>query len=361
MTDRFTQLGQFLLSWLQFFWQRGNTLYHRWYHKTYQPEQELMLPILPLTNQKPKRLGEYIFRTAAHSVLPLFAGFMTCILAVHTIHIYPTEPEAGKVFFLFAGGEVLFVAFVIFAIRDRAQQCLRQIAECVWDHPDIKQAHERYQYFYINEDQDLVFTNAKVASWLTAYPRKTTAFDWRQYQDNRFFLAIDWLVMSTWYLRFMWPFIISPMQLAFLAYWRAKRQVAFQPGMRVLMIGAGPLPYHLAWKADLGPTGSIVALDIDPYVNRTSHWYERTFEALRGYWNESRWVSEHVVGDAEELPFAADKFDIVVAIRCYHVNVEEGLRVLKPGGKLLIDGYSQVKRHDHTDESVHDSWRLFTA
>ena len=350
--------------WKAVLWIRTiDSKYRRWYAATYKPEQELSLELKRLTNHEMKGLGGYILWTAAMNLLTGIVLLVFAAIAILSILDTIEQPERWSVYLtlMFVPAFMLFGQFVV--IPDNAHQCLRRITGYIWDHPDMRDARERYRYFYIPENGKIVFTNVRPFFLLCSYTRQRADVDWRKYKNNRIRAALDWAIMSTFYLRFVWPFILSPMQLAFLSYRTAMKRVQFEQGKKVLMIGAGPLPYHVWWKKTLGPDGNIVALDIDPYVNRTSLRVEQAYEWLRSLFFKRRWVSSHVTGDAEELPFADYSFDIVVAIRCYHVNVKEGLRVLKPGGKLLVDETSQIaelnRETQHVEEST--SWWLVTA
>jgi hypothetical protein len=287
------------------------------------------------------------------------------MIVMAAIGVY-RKPETWHVYaiFLLFPAEFMFLIYV--GTRDNRHKCLRRFLPHVWQHPEIREARAKYRYFFVNEKEGgaIVFTNVKPLHLLCMYPRERTDVDWANYRDNPAMKALDWAVMSTFYLRFVWPFILSPMQLAFLGYRTAMKHGDFQPGQRVLCIGSGPLPYHCWWKKKLGENGEIVALDLDPYVNKTSLRVERTYEWLRGLFFRRRWVSTQVTGDAEELPFAEHSFDHVVAIRCYHVNVREALSVLKPGGKLLVDGFSPMAEFDEKTQQVeftNSGWSTVTA
>lgn len=363
LTARFYTFGQWLLELLLTLWGGAKVRYNHWYAKTYQPEQETSLELKRLTNEELKGIGGYIWSTAAVNFMTLFILVMVLVMVVLAAADTIQKPHLLGTYLVFMvlPALMLFGQFVV--MPDNSRLCLRRILMPVWAHPSVKEMRQKYRYFYLNGDK-MVFTNAKPFFLLTDAPYERTDVDWTAYKKNRVRAALDWALMSTFYLRFVWPFILSPMQLAFLAYWRATRKTEFKKGYKVLMIGSGPLPYHCWWKSRLGSDGHIIALDIDPYVNRTSRVVETLFEFLRGLLFGRRWVSTHVTGDAEELPFAAGTFDIVVSIRCYHVNFEEALRVLKPKGKLLVDGFSQVAKVDHDKQQIAENtgdWWLVTA
>ncbi len=150
------------------------------------------------------------------------------------------------------------------------------------------------------------------------------------------------------------------MQLAFLEYDETAKRIGLKSGQKVLIIGAGSVPYHIRWKKRLGPNGMITALDVDPFVLKDSERIERMIESVRGIFGKRRWVSEHIPGDAAELPFKAATFDAVIAVRCYYVSVVEALRVLKPEGKLLISNCGDIaelpKRDDPRLENTSNGW-----
>jgi ubiquinone/menaquinone biosynthesis C-methylase UbiE len=149
---------------------------------------------------------------------------------------------------------------------------------------------------------------------------------------------------------------MNPMMLTFLEYDRAARFLGFREGDNVLVLGAGAVPHHVRWKRRLGNTGGITALEIEPLVLRDSLRWERLIEWIRSLFCRRRWISEHIEGDATEMvDIKRDKFDYVVAIRCYAVSVGEAMRVLKPGGKLLMvscGDISGLPRDDRLESSL---------
>lgn len=108
---------------------------------------------------------------------------------------------------------------------------------------------------------------------------------------------------------------------------------------RILEIGCGPASL---WRENLDridPTWSLTLLDSSPGM----------IEAARGFLGDR---AEYVVGDAEELPFAAESFDVVLANHMlYHVPnrpraFAEIRRVLAPGRRF----HAALNGRGHFDE-----------
>jgi demethylmenaquinone methyltransferase/2-methoxy-6-polyprenyl-1,4-benzoquinol methylase len=109
-------------------------------------------------------------------------------------------------------------------------------------------------------------------------------------------------------------------------------------GMRILDIAGGTGDLALGFAKDVGSTGQVVHTDINEAMLRTGR--DRLLNA--GV------ILPTTVCDAEKLPFADAYFDIVsVAFGLRNmthkdVALKEMLRVLKPGGKLLVLEFSKV-------------------
>jgi demethylmenaquinone methyltransferase/2-methoxy-6-polyprenyl-1,4-benzoquinol methylase len=109
-------------------------------------------------------------------------------------------------------------------------------------------------------------------------------------------------------------------------------------GMRILDIAGGTGDLALGFAKDVGNTGQVVHTDINEAMLRTGR--DRLLNA--GV------ILPTTVCDAEKLPFADAYFDIVsVAFGLRNmthkdVALKEMLRVLKPGGKLLVLEFSKV-------------------
>ncbi|HET7865270.1 MAG TPA: bifunctional demethylmenaquinone methyltransferase/2-methoxy-6-polyprenyl-1,4-benzoquinol methylase UbiE [Burkholderiaceae bacterium] len=109
-------------------------------------------------------------------------------------------------------------------------------------------------------------------------------------------------------------------------------------GQRVLDIAGGTGDLALAFARKVGTRGEVVHTDINEAMLRTGR--DRLIDA--GV------VLPTLVCDAEKLPFASDRFDVVsVAFGLRNMThkdlaLREMQRVLKPGGRLLVLEFSRV-------------------
>jgi len=106
--------------------------------------------------------------------------------------------------------------------------------------------------------------------------------------------------------------------------------IGIEPGMQVLEIGCGDgiltVDGHLA--ARVGPTGRVVA--IDPSMSMLRQAEKKAREAALD------WV-QFLPGQAEEIPFPDNTFDVVIAAAVLHLTeipraLQEMRRVVRPGG-----------------------------
>ncbi len=113
-----------------------------------------------------------------------------------------------------------------------------------------------------------------------------------------------------------------------------------QPGHQVLDIAGGTGDLSLGFARQVGPTGLVVHTDINEAMLR---------EGRDRLLNEGM-VLPSMVCDAEKLPFADGRFDIVsVAFGLRNMThkdqaLAEMNRVLRPGGKLLVLEFSKVAK-----------------
>lgn len=113
-----------------------------------------------------------------------------------------------------------------------------------------------------------------------------------------------------------------------------------RPGMKVLDIAGGTADLASAFSKKSGPTGEVWLTDINDSMLRVG----------RDRMINSGLVSPAAVCDAENLPFTDNYFDLVtVAFGLRNMThkdqaLAEMLRVLKPGGKLLVLEFSQISK-----------------
>jgi demethylmenaquinone methyltransferase/2-methoxy-6-polyprenyl-1,4-benzoquinol methylase len=111
-----------------------------------------------------------------------------------------------------------------------------------------------------------------------------------------------------------------------------------QPGHQVLDIAGGTGDLARAFARKAGPTGTVLHTDINEAMLRTGR--DRLLD--QGV------VLPTLVCDAEKLPFASGRFDLVsVAFGLRNMTHKDAAlaemnRVLKPGGKLLVLEFSRV-------------------
>jgi demethylmenaquinone methyltransferase / 2-methoxy-6-polyprenyl-1,4-benzoquinol methylase len=113
-----------------------------------------------------------------------------------------------------------------------------------------------------------------------------------------------------------------------------------RPGQQVLDIAGGTGDLALAFARKVGASGRVVHTDINEKMLRTGR--DRLLDAGVSL--------PTVVCDAEKLPFADNRFDLVsVAFGLRNMTHKDAAlaemnRVLRPGGKLLVLEFSRVAK-----------------
>lgn len=109
------------------------------------------------------------------------------------------------------------------------------------------------------------------------------------------------------------------------------RAIEPKPGERVLDIGTGPGFVAKAIADAVGPTGSVLGVDIS----------EPMLHLARGRCAEKPWVDLQF-GNATQLPVADGTYDIALSVQVYEYIADVGTalaelhRVLRPGGRAAI-------------------------
>ena len=149
-------------------------------------------------------------------------------------------------------------------------------------------------------------------------------------------LQRKYTIASLWYDATRWTYIRGRR--------RVVRELALQPGDRVLEVGCGTglNLKHLA-KA-VGPDGHVVGLDyVRPMLRRAAPKAERL--------NKRKAAQVDLVqADAAALPLPAERFNAVLfsysltMIPDWTRAIDEAIRVLQPGGRVASLDFSDARR-----------------
>ncbi len=157
-------------------------------------------------------------------------------------------------------------------------------------------------------------------------------------------VAVVWILFARYIRRrkpfpipyFMVYIIDNPIRRLIQPLHKVPEHLGLETGMRVLEIGPGKGTYTLAAAEAVGPSGYVVAVDID----------NRIIQRLK-----KRLLSERVTnidarqGDAQVLDLPDHSFDVVFAITVFGeipdraCALAEFRRVLKPGGTLALSEF----------------------
>ena len=115
---------------------------------------------------------------------------------------------------------------------------------------------------------------------------------------------------------------------------RARELIRARPGERGLENGCGPGFLACELAREVGPDGTIVAIDSSADMIAATQ--------RRAHDQDLAGRIEAVTGDAKRLDFADGSFEFLVGVQVYlfvkeiEVALTEAARVLRPGGRLLI-------------------------
>ena len=150
------------------------------------------------------------------------------------------------------------------------------------------------------------------------------------------------VIGGVWMLVTTASFLYTTRAGKFAVWARRLRELNLRGDEQVLDIGSGRGAV-MTMIAELVPRGNVVGLDLWKSADQSGNTRDaaRRNAELEGVADRV----ELVTGDMTAMPFDANRFDVVVSALAIHnirdpdgrrKAIEEALRVLKPGGRLLI-------------------------
>lgn len=136
--------------------------------------------------------------------------------------------------------------------------------------------------------------------------------------------------LATQHWRWLYPLLRIFAGVYPINYLLAAKIAGVKEGKKVLEVGSG-WPFYRVYSGKVGSEGLFVALDIDKLIQGASY----KLLSLTGKSPDEKLV----VGNAYQLPFKNDSFDIVLAHNPTLSPVDwliEANRILKPGGTILV-------------------------
>lgn len=233
--------------------------------------------------------------------------------------------------------------------------------------PYVDKSYKWVIYDY--ENKQLIFSNKKVQLQKQNHEKEFGKFEKILFFINvsQIFLwyptkkikgtkqrKFSWIdIIAIPYYCFIWPFILNPMQLAFLEYDKLKKFTKIQKGANILILGAGAVPHHIRYKKYIGSTGKIVISDNHLPTLWMSKIIELSYESVFKLFGIKRPKIEYkFVDSTNTFPFENSSFDIIVGIRNYQVDYDECRRVLKKNGIMYFTNLGEWFFNEPSEENI---------
>lgn len=148
------------------------------------------------------------------------------------------------------------------------------------------------------------------------------------------------------YFRFVWPYICGFLFNASGRYKKIQQLADLRPGQRVVEISSGAIPFYLRFREPVGRKGMVVASDYHLEVLQDAVRKERRISKAEEQKGIVKKGAKHVVFDSRKLPFKDGSVDRLIASYVYELDMNEIVRVLKKGGKvIMLDPWALSIRH----------------